>query len=50
MLSSVSKITPGYQPWELGKKYDSNFMFTFAIVKVRYGSITMEKIFKHETI
>ena len=47
MLSSVSKITPGYQPWELGKKYGSNFIFTFAIVKVRYGGITMEKNFKH---
>ena len=35
------------QPWELGKKYDGNFIFTFAVVKVRYGSITKAKIFKH---
>ena len=35
------------QSWELGKKCDSNFTFTFAMVKVRYGSITMATIFKH---
>ena len=35
------------EPWELGKKYDGNFIFTFAVVKVRYGSITTAKIFKH---
>ena len=35
------------QPWELGKKYNSNFIFTFAVVKVRYGGITTAKIFKH---
>ena len=35
------------QPWELGKKYDSNFIFPFAVLKVRYGSITTAKIFKH---
>ena len=35
------------QPRELGKKYDGNFIFTFAVVKVRYGSIATAKIFKH---
>ena len=35
------------EPWELGKKYDGNFIFTFAVVKVRYGGITTTKIFKH---
>ena len=35
------------QPWELGKQYDGNFIFTFVIVKVRYGGITTAKIFKH---
>ena len=35
------------EPWELGKKYDGNFIFTFAVVKVRYGGITTAKIFKH---
>ena len=35
------------QPWELGKKYDGNFLFTFGIVKVRYSGITTAKIFKH---
>ena len=29
------------------KKYDGNFIFTFAVIKVRYGGITMAKIFKH---
>ena len=29
------------------KKYDSHFIFTFAVVKVRYGDITMAKIVKH---
>ena len=28
---------PKVQPWKLGKKYDGNFIFTFAVVKVRYG-------------
>ena len=36
-----------HQSWELGKKYDGNFIFTFVIVKVRYSSITTVKIFKH---
>ena len=35
------------QSWELGKKYDGNFIFTFAVLKVRYGGITTAKIFKH---
>ena len=35
------------QQWELGKKCDGKFIFTFAVVKVRYGGITMTKIFKH---
>ena len=35
------------QPWELGKKYDGNFIFTFAVVQVRYGSIKTAKNFKH---
>ena len=35
------------QPWELGKKYDINIIFTFAVVKVRYKGITTAKIFKH---
>ena len=35
------------QPWNLGKKYDSNFIFTFAVVKVRYSGITATKIVKH---
>ena len=35
------------QPQELGKKYDSNFIFTFAAIKVRYGGITTAKMFKH---
>ena len=35
------------QPWELGKKYNGNFIFTFAVIKFRYGCITMAKIFKH---
>ena len=35
------------QPWELGKKYNSNFIFTFVVVNVRYDIITMAKIFKH---
>ena len=30
------------QPWELGKKYDGNFIFTFAV-----GGITTAKSFKH---
>ena len=38
---------PNLQPWELGKKYDGNFIFTFAVVKVRYGGITTAKIFKY---
>ena len=29
------------------KKYDRNFIFTFAVVKVKYGGITTAKIFKH---
>ena len=33
------------QPWKLGKKCDGNFIFTFAVVKVRYGVITAAKIF-----
>ena len=37
----------GEQPWEIGKKYDGNFIFTFAVLKVRYGGITTAKIFKH---
>ena len=36
-----------FQPCELGKKYDGNFIFTFAIVKARYGGITSAKNFKH---
>ena len=35
------------QPRELGKKYESNFIFTSVVVKVRYGGITTKKIFKH---
>ena len=35
------------QPWELGKKYDGNFIFTFDILEVRYDSITTAKIFQH---
>ena len=34
-------------PWELRKKYDGNFIFTFPVVKVSYGGITTAKIFKH---
>ena len=46
--TKVTGMTPtNKQPWELGKKYDSNFIFTFAVVKVRYGRITTAKIFKH---
>ena len=33
---------------EIGKKYDGNFIFAFAVVKVRYGGITKATIFKHE--
>ena len=29
------------------KSYDGNFIFTLAIVKVRYGDITTAKILKH---
>ena len=36
-----------FQPLELGKKYDGNFIFTFTVVKIRYGGITTAKIFKH---
>ena len=36
-----------WQAWELRKKYDGNFIFTFAVIKVRYSGITMAKIFKH---
>ena len=36
-----------FQPLELGKKYDGNFIFTFAVVKVRYGGITTTKVFKY---
>ena len=36
-----------FQPLELGKKYDGNFIFTFTVVKVRYGGITTTKVFKH---
>ena len=35
------------QTWGLGKKYDGNFIFTFAVAKVRYGGITTAKIIKH---
>ena len=35
------------QPLELGKKYDGNFIFTFAVVRVRCGGITTVKNFKH---
>ena len=35
------------QSWELGKKYNNNFIFTFAIVKARYDSIATAKVFKH---
>ena len=42
-----TKVDDPRQPWELGKKYDGNFIFTFAVVKVRYGSIMAAKIFKH---
>ena len=35
------------QPWQLGKKYDGNFIFTITVVKVRYSDITIAKIFKH---
>ena len=38
------------QPWELGKKYNGNFIFTFATVRVRCGSITSAKILNIETI
>ena len=34
-----------HQSWELGRKCDSNFILTFVITKVRYDSITTEKIF-----
>ena len=37
----------GNQLWELEKKYDSNFIFTFAVVKVRYSSIPTAKFFKN---
>ena len=37
-----------HQPWELGKKYDGSFIFTFAVVKVRYDGITTAKIGNHE--
>ena len=43
----VGKDWLNTQQWELGKKYDSNFIFTFAVVKVRYGGITTTNIFKH---
>ena len=43
----VGKDWLNTQQWELGKKYDSNFIFTFAVVKVRYGGITTAKNFKH---
>ena len=33
------------QPWKIKKKYDNNFIFTFAVVKVRCGGITAAKIF-----
>ena len=36
------------QPWQLGKKYDGNFIFTITVVKVRYRDITIAEIFKHE--
>ena len=36
------------QPWELGKKYDGSFFFTFAVVKVRYGGIATAKIGNYE--
>ena len=35
------------QTWGLGKKYDCNFIFIFAVEKVRYGGITTAKIIKH---
>ena len=43
----MSSVLLFRQSWELGKKYNSNFIFTFAIEKVRYGGITAAKIFKH---
>ena len=43
---SCGEEKEGEQPRELGKKYDGNFIFTFAVLKVRYGGITTAKIFK----
>ena len=42
-----TKLDDPRQPWELGKKFNSNFIFTFVVIKVRYGSIMAAKIFKH---
>ena len=47
---NASLLQSCVQPWELGKKCDSNFIFTFAVVKVRYGSITTAKMLNMETI
>ena len=43
---SVVEIMP-HQPWELGKNTTAIFIFTFAVVKVRYSDIATAKIFKH---
>ena len=40
----------GKQPWELGKKYEGNFIFTFAVVKVRYAGIKRRIFLNMETI
>ena len=40
-------LRPWKQPWELGKKYDSIFILTFAVVKFRYDDIAMAKFFEN---
>ena len=36
-----------YSAMGIRKKYDGNFIFIFAVIKVRYSSIMTTKIFKH---
>ena len=38
------------QPWELGKKYDCNFIFTFAVIKSDTATLQWQKFLNMETI
>ena len=48
MLPDFSYMKNKITAMGIRERYDSNVIFTFAIVKVRSDGITTAKIFKHE--